>query len=357
MCTWTEILLGSDVRERWAVRVVDTSPRGPLNQQPDRLYLQRILPNARILADAARALAAHRPHVAHIATNFGWSLWRTAAFVAAFEAAGVPSVVHLHGGDFAALFERRSPRARRVLQAALRRAAATVAITRPTAAYLRTELGLRGVHYVPNFIDTNAFAVPSARRNGHEGDGVLLLYVGWVMEGKGVLDLLDALAAVPGARLRVVGPWVPSGERDSRELFWERVRERGLEERVDYAGEVPRHEMPAHYADADVFVLPSHREGMPLAALEALAAGLPVVATRVGALPEVVAHGETGLLVEPHAPDQLAAALGRLVREPALREAMGRRAAAWAQAHVAVGAVLGQLEAIWRAVAKEAGAP
>jgi glycosyltransferase involved in cell wall biosynthesis len=95
---------------------------------------------------------------------------------------------------------------------------------------------------------------------------------------------------------------------------------------AEFRGFVP--DAAARVDDLDVFVLPSRGENLPIAILEAMAAALPVVATRVGGVPEVVADAETGLLVEPEDVDGLAGALDRLARDAALRERLGRAGAA-----------------------------
>lgn len=95
----------------------------------------------------------------------------------------------------------------------------------------------------------------------------------------------------------------------------------GLEERVTFLGQ--RSDIPLILAALDLFVLPSRHEGMPNAVLEAMAAGLPVVATAVGGTPEVVVDGITGLLVPPHDPLSLANALSRLLDDAELRGRMG----------------------------------
>jgi glycosyltransferase involved in cell wall biosynthesis len=136
---------------------------------------------------------------------------------------------------------------------------------------------------------------------------------------KGHEDLLRAFAAVrrelPAARLALVG----GGER--RPLLERLAGELGLAEAVRFTGQ--RLDVPAIVARADVVVSASHAEGISNAILEGMAARRPVVATAVGGSPELVADGETGLLVPPRAPGALAAALVALLRDPARARAMG----------------------------------
>jgi glycosyltransferase involved in cell wall biosynthesis len=95
--------------------------------------------------------------------------------------------------------------------------------------------------------------------------------------------------------------------------------------RVNFLGMVPRHELINHYYDADVFVFPSiWDEGFGLPPVEAMAAGVPVVASKSGAVTETVVHGNTGFLVEKNAPQALAEAILKLLRSDGLREQMGR---------------------------------
>lgn len=113
-------------------------------------------------------------------------------------------------------------------------------------------------------------------------------------------------------------------------LFGEGALRSGLEGRVAELGLAGRFVMPGFRSDldsligaADVVVLPSFTEGLPNVALEASAAGVPVVATAVGGTPEVIADGESGILVPPRQPGAIAAKVGELLRDPALRERMG----------------------------------
>jgi glycosyltransferase involved in cell wall biosynthesis len=139
--------------------------------------------------------------------------------------------------------------------------------------------------------------------------------IGRLDRQKGFDQLIRALALVPGARLVLVGD---GPERASLELL---AKEAGVEERVTFAGW--RDGARRLLATFDVFVLPSRFEGLPLVIIEAMLARLPVVATRVGSVAEIVEDKETGLLVEPERPDQLAHALRTLVLAPQMRSSMG----------------------------------
>ncbi len=151
-------------------------------------------------------------------------------------------------------------------------------------------------------------------------DAPLLGAIGRLHPQKDFGTLLAAVAQlrrqVPDAHLLLVG------DGELREELVNHARSLGLGDCVTFAGH--RTHIPEILAAIDVFTLTSLWEGLPNVILEAMAAGLPVVATRVGGVPEVVVAGETGLLVPPRDPDALSRAIVTLLRDPALRQTMGR---------------------------------
>lgn len=152
-------------------------------------------------------------------------------------------------------------------------------------------------------------------------DAQRLLWVGRMTEEKGVNHLIRAMKEVvsvyPGASLRLVGD---GPLRNDLEAL---VSELGLGECVEFAGEKPRYELPGMYAWCDMLVMPSLSEGLPTVLLEAMATGRPVVASRVGGIPELLKHGETGYMVPPERADELASAIIGLLGKPELMEKMG----------------------------------
>ncbi len=158
-----------------------------------------------------------------------------------------------------------------------------------------------------------------------EGDRVIVS-IGRLSREKGHVDLVRALGRLaennPALPFKAVlvgdGPERPRVEAEAASL--------GLSERLIFAGHA--HDVQPFYAIADVMALPSHSEGSPLALLEAMAAGVPVVATAVGGVPEVVSDGETALLVRAQDPGAFADALGRVLNDAALARSLAERAGA-----------------------------
>jgi glycosyltransferase involved in cell wall biosynthesis len=172
--------------------------------------------------------------------------------------------------------------------------------------------------------DIAAAAGPGARQ---PGTPLRLLYVGRVAPDKGLDTLLAGFAAAARQlgpetlRLDLVG-WAAHGERARLETELERL---GLSHRVHFHGPQPYGDaLFEWYRAADVFVLTSPSEGTPRALVEAIAFGLPVIATAVGGIPDVVSDGEHGCLVTPDAPADLAEAIVALATDAARRARMGR---------------------------------
>lgn len=195
---------------------------------------------------------------------------------------------------------------------------AVVAPSRATAAELGSDYGAREVAVIPNGVAATA----SGDRSPAASSGTVL-FVGRLRTRKAAAVLVEAWSEVarefPAARLVLLG----DGEQRDRLLA--QVERLKLGESVRVAGGVPRAEIERWLGTADIFCLPSTYEGFPLAILEAMGQSLPVVATTVAGVPEAVDDGHTGLLVPPEDAPALAAALGRLLRDPELGRSMGRR--------------------------------
>jgi spore coat protein SA len=273
-------------------------------------------------------------------------------------------VVHIHNfSQFVPIVRRFNPRARivlhmncdwltqlkhEVIDSRLRHADAILGCSEYVTGNIRT----RFPHYaarcvtVYNGAELNQFYPGDSRRTG--SSGTRIIFVGRISPEKGVHILLDAfervVRIVPDAQLEIIGgAWVaprefivdlsdePAVRRlscfyDTNYLTSLHLRIRGpLEKRVSFAGGIPHSVVLERMREANVSVVPSvwsEPFGMP--AVEAMAMGIPVVASRVGGLTEIVKEGITGLLVQPDDPPALANALLRIIADKGMAEAMGR---------------------------------
>ncbi len=245
-----------------------------------------------------------------------------------------PHVITVHGSD---IFSLNAPPLRPVKRFALRHATAVTvnsSVTRkalldlePPASAI-THLIPMGANLPPSFATECAAQQASASEAGRSCP--TLLFVGRVIEEKGVRDLLQAMPIIcrelPSATLMLVG------EGQDRPAFEALARELGIGNRVIFSGWMTTDELVRAYRGADIFIGPSHPpasgggEAQGLVFAEAMLAGTPVIATEVGGIVDAVIHEETGLLVPPHAPEAIAAAVIRLWREPDLRQRLREQA-------------------------------
>ena len=345
--TWLLAVLSSDLRERFEMRVVNTSP-------PEKRYVES---GSRFRVDRAlRALPAlfallwqliwFRPQLLHINTPYFWALWRDGVAVWMARLFGVKTLMHFHGGDLDESLQGLSPLLRRMIEATLRRSNCLIAITRHTEAYLREIAAPERVAYLANFLDLTDFqadfasAPDRARREGP----LRVLFVGWMLEAKGVPELLEAASRFPEVHFTLIG--------HHHSDFVERIADEieAARDHVTVLEPLPREQLLGLYRDADVFVLPTRREGFPIVVLEAMASGLPVVATPVGAIPDAIRDGEDGLIIPVGDAGALTEALRRLLVDPDLRRHMGESGRRRVEEVYSREVVIRQLEELYRSL-------
>jgi glycosyltransferase involved in cell wall biosynthesis len=176
---------------------------------------------------------------------------------------------------------------------------------------------------------------------GGSAPALRVLFVGRLVEVKSLDTLIEALGMLPSADVRLV----VCGEGPLRGRLERLAEDAGTASQVTFVGE--RRDVPALMAAADVLVLPSRQEGLSNALLEAMAAGLPVVASRVGGNVELVSDGRTGFLFPAGDPQSLARALLTLQAEPTLRARLGQQARAWVDERFSVDRMVSDLHRLY----------
>jgi glycosyltransferase involved in cell wall biosynthesis len=233
-----------------------------------------------------------------------------------------------------------------------RRADVTLVYTKRLAERVRERNGGAAVRVMHRGVDARGFRDPGADPFVHLPGRPRVLFVGRIVRPKGVTTLVQAVARcrTPGMQLVFVGDG-PDRNRVER-----LARQLQVSARVHVTGFIAHDLIPAALATADVLVLPSVYEELGTVLVEALHAHLPVIATRVGGIPEIVEHGVTGLVVNPGDPAALATAIDTILGDRALQTQLsfnaGRRAAAYDLDRVSA-----EIDALYRSLTDTGAAP
>jgi glycosyltransferase involved in cell wall biosynthesis len=275
-----------------------------------------------------------------------------AAFAMIPRAFPVPKVIRLNGGHhFFAVTLGKKPRPWRsfIERRSFRRADHICAVSQFVADQTRPLLGLDGrpIEVLPNPVDVHHFqptATPVV-------DGEMV-FVGTLTEKKGVRQLVLAmpriLEAAPHARLVLVGRDTPDpADGGSYAAMLRSLLPPALASRIEFKGHVSRGDLPGILARASVAVFPSHMESQGLVIVEAMAAGKPVVTGMLGPGPEIVEHGISGMLCDPHDPESIADQVVTLLGDSALRARVGLAARVRAEQVFSENALVARTESFY----------
>ena len=281
--------------------------------------LGRALVFSRAVGDMRRTLASIDPSIVHIHFASSGSALRKMILADMVTRAGRPLVLHAHGGYFDQFHRKLPAFLRRTVDGILQRANVLIALSPRWRDFYVNECEVSPSHVavLPNPVRWTPDIPNRAGRTT-----VQFVFLGRMSQKKGAYDLVNAFAAMPEAararaRLTLAGDGDLEALRKLAEPFGERVR---------VLSWIDSSERERLLAESDVFVLPSYNEGVPMALLEAMAAGLPAIVTPVGGIPDVLRHGVEGLMVEPARVADLSAAMTRMVTHDGERNASGRRA-------------------------------
>jgi phosphatidylinositol alpha-1,6-mannosyltransferase len=224
---------------------------------------------------------------------FAWSAVPAGSVALALRRlCGLPYLVRVSGPDIPGFEERYAwlyPILTPIIRSVWRNATMVVAKCDGEAAMIRRVDPSLAPVLAPNGVDVRAFRMAAPRNSGP----LRIICVARLIERKGQRHLLAALRRLRDAGVTATVKFVGTG--DAAQAYRAEADRLGIADLVTFTGYVPRERIADHYADADVFVLPSHNEGMSVATLEAMAAGLPLVVTRTGGTAELVQEGENGL--------------------------------------------------------------
>ena len=285
-----------------------------------------------------RYLKELRPDVVHTHETYGLGLGRLP----------MPHVFTVHGfddqnlvADSARLASLRAPLWRAVQRYGLARQQSVISIT-PYVRKMIEPLTAAEIHDIDNPVDKQFFNTPREEESGR------ILCVGWINERKNTLGSVEAFAKVVEQGMDAV--LVIAGAHNEQDYYgrvMSCVIDKGLTDRVKFLGYAGHDQLARELAKASVLLLPSRQENAPMAIAEAMAVGLPVIASNRCGMPFMVSEGQSGFLVEPDDRDQIADRLIRLLSNPLLRRQMGEEGRRIAMARFYPDAVARQTRAVY----------
>jgi glycosyltransferase involved in cell wall biosynthesis len=242
-----------------------------------------------------------------------------APFVLAARIAGIPYIHYIHTQGPFRIYARGGP-GRVLIMSLLDKTSACLVLGKIFEERIR--VFYKGpIHVLPNCLEDSWH--PAARTEDPDRP-VNVIFLSNIQREKGILTLVQAIPPVlaehPRARFIIAGPWQDQGLRDE---VMASVKELGLEQNVQFPGPVYGQAKTELFSRGDIFVLPSDYEAFAIVNLEAMRAGLPVITTAVGAMPDLILDGRSGFLIPPKRADLLAEKLNLLVGNASLRKAMG----------------------------------
>jgi glycosyltransferase involved in cell wall biosynthesis len=320
MVTSCRTLLASTFPARVNLELLDSTQ---FSNPPPRLPL-RIAFAARRFVRFVRAFEARRPDAVLLFVAVGASIIEKGVMARYARMRGVPTLMFPRGASIVESC-RTSAFTRTWAKAAFRGASKIVCQGEIWRRFAVDLLGFANgdVAVIRNWTATRELLDIGARREVRRGESVRLLFVGWLEREKGIFELIEACQKLCCGRkftLDVVGEGHASDE--ARAL----VVRCGLTDVVRFRGWLQAPDLARALADADVLVLPSWAEGLPNAVVEAMAARLAVVVTRVGAIPDVITDHRSGLLVAPKSTEALRFALAEVIDDSNLRERLASEA-------------------------------
>ena len=287
----------------------------------------------------------------HVQVASRGSFWRKFVVCWLARAAGRPYIFHLHGGGFSRFYDDESGwLGRRLIRNTLQHASLVIALSDEWRERLLQICPLARVDVLHN-----AVAIPDIQGLLRRDDSdSTLLFLGHLLRDKGVYDLVRAFAKVaarfPRAKLVLGG----TGDIEGVQQI---AAQLGIADRVSCPGWLGPDRKNAALAGSLIFLLPSHHEGMPMALLEAMSWGLPVIATPVGGIPQVVDNEVNGLLVAAGDIEGLATQIERLLADTVLRERLGANARARVETDFSLRDALERLTAIYNRFGLEPRVP
>ncbi len=267
------------------------------------------------------ALAVRGTDVVYVHVGSNASLYRESCFLFLSRMLGRKTICHFHAGDAREYLDQQPRLCKRMVGWVLGLSDLIIGVSAKSSADIRYFVPGANIVVLPNAIDMEWFEDEMVSKTQHDSTPQIL-FVGAIGKLKGERDLIAALRLLKQKGVEVRASILGYGADGLSSSF----ADAGVADMIDYSGPVPMAERVRFFKKANIFVLPTYAEAMPISVMEAMAAGLAIVTTRVGGIPEIIEDGREGFLVEAGDIETMAEKIALLARDPALCHKLGNQA-------------------------------
>lgn len=318
-------IVNSELSKEYAFEVFDAQKGAP----SEFGLLKRLPFNLKRLIKFNSLIGRKKFDFAHLHFDCG-SFRGRALMILSLRLRGIKVLLHLHGTGWEVFYDDVSHSERLFAKIGLKASNIVIVLYDFWVRKIKEILPDTKVYVTSNFVGEKGSIEPSTiqayrQKCGFGEDDVVVVFVGGLGWRKGCFDILDAIPKViaqrPQVKFLFVGGDDYPGEFDR---IKQQVSEKGFSQWVFLTGQASREDVTVYLMMSQIFLLPTYREGAPIAIIEAMRASLPMITTPVGGIPDMVENGINGLLIEPGNPEMIAQAVMRLVDDPDLRAKLGR---------------------------------
>jgi glycosyltransferase involved in cell wall biosynthesis len=321
------------------------SVKGRLLKDSGKLSIRNLYIAISLYVRLLFVLVRFRPVLLHLHTSQGIAWIKDTIVVLIGKLFHVHIVLHMHGGNFDAIHMRSNRHLRRYTNWVISLADIVISVSEEWKERFKKLFPKAHIFSLINCIDVLSFHEYKSNINNR---AISLVFIGRIGPLKGAFDLIEACNILQKDGFHFHAILVGPEERYSDfQIAHQLIRKLGLAATCEVTGVISREEVTQLLQKVDIFVLPSYYEGMPMVVLEALSAGLPVIATSVGGIPEVVRDNYNGLLVKPGDIEAISKALETLLVNPELRTEMGQRSRKIAEQEFAVSSYVAKLMSLY----------
>lgn len=253
--------------------------------------------------------------IIHFHTCSKWGFWQPAFYLRIAKVFKKKTIFHMHGGGFPEFYNNLNEKQQNSVKKTLKSVDKIIVLSEKWKKIYEKIVINNKICVIHNSVDELKYRKYKLSK---EKNKLKILYLGKISEDKGIYDLLNAInkLKIQNIEFIFVGPI------ENKKKFFETINRLKIRNKCKIIGEIIGDSRFKYFALASIFILPSHIEALPIALLEAMSFGLPIISTKVGAIPEVITNQKNGILIEPKNINELAKSIKKLVLNPKLREKM-----------------------------------